>query len=417
MGPHYREAMDERTTLAARRIVLCITGGIAAYKSAVLCRGFIGAGAQVHVIMTPAAQRFVGPTTFEALSGNPVSTDLFHAAEPGVIEHIRLAELAELVVVAPATAGFLARMAHGLADDLLGAVLLATRAPVLVAPGMNVNMWQHPATQDNLALLRRRGVHFVGPDDGDLACRTVGTGRMAEPPIILEAASGVLLPSDLAGRRVLVTAGATREPLDPVRFLSNRSTGKMGFALARAAAGRGAQVTLVCGPHHLSVPVGVTCVDVQTAEEMAQAVLTRADTMDVVIKAAAVADWRPETVAPQKLKKQTAGETQTLPLRRTPDILSELGRRREGARPVLVGFAAETGDPEDEAQRKLRDKGCDLMVANDVTRPDAGFGTDTNRVVLIHPDAAPVRLSLASKDEVAHRILDAVLKVLGPPTP
>ncbi len=409
--------MDERHTLAARRILLCITGGIAAYISAQLCRGFFGAGADVHVVMTPAAQKFVGAVTFEALSGNPVSTDLFRAAEPGVIEHIRLADLAELVVVAPATAGFLARMAQGLADDLLGAVLLATTAPVLVAPGMNVNMWRHPATQDNLELLRKRGVHFVGPDEGDLACRTYGTGRMAEPPAILEAAAGVLLPSDLTGRRVLITAGATREPLDPVRFLSNRSTGKMGFALARAAAGRGAQVTLVCAPHHLQSPVGVTVVDVETAAQMAEAVLTRADTMDLVIKAAAVADWRPETVAPLKLKKQGAGDSQALPLRRTTDILAELGRRREGARPVLVGFAAETGDPVDEARRKLQDKGCDLVVANDVSEPDAGFATDTNRVVLVRPDTPPEHLVLASKDEVAHQILDAALTILTAPTP
>jgi len=408
--------MDQRHTLAARRILLCITGGIAAYKSATLCRGFIGAGADVHVIMTPSAQKFVGAVTFEALSGNPVSTELFGAAEPGVIEHIRLAELAELVVVAPATAGFLARMAHGMADDLLGAVLLATTAPVLVAPGMNVNMWHHQATQDNLALLKKRGVLTVGPDEGDLACRTYGAGRMAEPPVILEASQGALLPKDLAGRRVLVTSGATREPLDPVRFLSNRSTGKMGFALARAAAGRGAQVTLVCGPHHLQSPVGVTLVEVETAAQMAEAVLERADSMDLVIKAAAVADWRPETEAPHKLKKQGAPETQALSLQRTTDILAELGRRREGKRPVLVGFAAETGDPIDEAQRKLRDKGCDLVVANDVSAPDAGFATDTNRVVLVRPEVSPEHLSLTSKDEVAHQILDATLTILPAPT-
>jgi phosphopantothenoylcysteine decarboxylase/phosphopantothenate--cysteine ligase len=405
--------MDQRHTLASRRVVLGITGGIAAYKSAELCRGLIGAGADVHVVMTQAAQRFVGATTFEALSGNPVGSDLFRAAEPGVIEHIRLADLAELIVVAPATASFLARLAHGLADDLLGAVLLASQAPVLVAPGMNVNMWQHPATQDNLELLKKRGVHFVGPDEGDLACRTYGTGRMAEPTAILEAAGGVLLPSDLAGRRVLVTAGATREPLDPVRFLSNRSTGKMGFALARAAAGRGAEVTLVCGPHHLRPPAGVTCVDVETAEEMAEAVLTRADAMDMVIKAAAVADWRPETVAAGKLKKLDAGDTQDIALRRTTDILAELGRRRQSTRPVLVGFAAETGDPVAEAGRKLREKGCDLVVANDVSGPDAGFAADTNRVVLVRPDSAPERLSLASKNEVAHQIIDAAITLLN----
>jgi len=405
--------MSERHTLASRRVVLGITGGIAAYKSAEVCRGLIGAGADVHVIMTAAAERFMGAVTFEALSGNPVGTDLFRASEPGVIEHIRLADLADLILVAPATAGFLARLAHGLADDLLSAVMLASRAPVLVAPGMNVNMWNHAATQDNVEVLGNRGVCFVGPDEGDLACRTYGAGRMAEPPTILEAARTAVGPSDLAGRSVLVTAGATREPLDPVRYLSNRSTGKMGFSLARAAAGRGAQVTLVSGPHHLRPPPGVTCVDVQTAEEMAEAVLTRADAMDLVIKAAAVADWRPDQVADHKLKKQGAPDTQTLALRRTTDILAELGRRRKGPRPVLVGFAAETGDPVDEAQRKVRDKGCDLVVANDVSRPDAGFAADTNRVVLVRPDAPPEHLSLASKDAIAHQVLDVALTLLA----
>lgn len=404
--------MTERHTLAGRRILLAITGGIAAYKSAELCRGLIGAGADVHVVMTESAQRFVGSVTFEALSGNPVGSDLFRAAEPGVIEHIRLAEMAELIVVAPATAGFMARLAHGMADDLLGAVLLASQAPVLVAPGMNVNMWQHAATQDNLELLKKRGVFFVGPEEGDLACRTYGTGRMAEPEAILEAANGVLLPSDLAGRHVLITAGATREPLDPVRFLSNRSTGKMGFALARAAAGRGAEVTLVCGPHHLRPPGGVHCVDVETAAQMAEAVLVRSDDMDLIIKAAAVADWHPAQVADQKLKKRSAGETQSLPLQRTTDILAELGKRRKGPRPILVGFAAETGDPVDEAQRKLKDKACDLVVANDVSRDDAGFAADTNRVVLVRPKVAPVHLELTSKDEIAHQVLDAALTLL-----
>ncbi|MFH2010836.1 MAG: bifunctional phosphopantothenoylcysteine decarboxylase/phosphopantothenate--cysteine ligase CoaBC [bacterium] len=404
--------MDRKTTLASRRIVLGITGGIAAYKSAELCRGLIGAGAEVHCVLTAAATRFVGATTFEALSGNPTATDLFAPAEPGVIEHIRLADTAELVVVAPATASFLARTAHGLADDLLGAVILATRAPLLVAPGMNVNMWQNPATQANVELLRARGVHFVGPDEGDLACRTYGTGRMAEPTRIVEAATAVLLPKDLSNRRVLVTAGATREALDPVRFLSNRSTGKMGFALARAAAGRGAEVTLVCGPSALVPPLNVTFVPVESAADMAGAVLARADDMDVVIKAAAVADWRPRDVADTKLKKADAPDRQALELCRTTDILAELGARRTGRLPVLVGFAAETGDPAAEAARKLRAKGCDLVVANDVSAPNAGFGTDTNQVVLVWPDSPPVHLALASKDEIAHQVLDAVLQLL-----
>ncbi len=405
--------MEKRYTLASRRVLLGITGGIAAYKSAHLCRAFVSAGADVHVIMTRAAQRFVGPVTFEALSGNPVATDMFTGAEPGAIEHIRLAELAELVVVAPATASFLARLAAGLADDLLGATLLATTAPLLLAPGMNVNMWNNPATQDNLTLLVQRGVGLVGPDEGDLACRTQGTGRMAEPPAIVDAALGALLPKDLAGRRILVTAGPTAEPLDPVRFLSNRSSGRMGFALARAAAGRGAEVTLVTGPVHLVPPTGVHLVRVQTASQMAEAVLDASADMDMVIKAAAVADWRPARVAPQKLKKADAAAAMSLELERTTDILAELSRRRRGSRPLLVGFAAETGDPVHEARRKLDEKGCDMVVANDVATPDAGFHVETNRVVLLRPNKEPEHLPLASKDEVAHRVLDAALEILG----
>lgn len=399
--------------LLGRTVVLGVTGGIAAYKSAELCRRIIAANASVHCVLTRAAARFVGPTTFEALSGNPVGTDPFASSEPGLIEHIRLANLADLVVVAPATASFLARLAQGLADDLLGATLLATRAPVLVAPGMNVNMWEHRATADNVALLRSRGVRFVGPEEGDLACRTVGTGRMAEPESILEAMAGCLAPQDLAERSVLVTAGPTREALDPVRFLSNHSTGKMGFALARAARARGARVVLVTGPTPLATPLGVERLDVTSAEEMGMAVLELASSMDVVIKAAAVSDWRPESPNPTKGKKGQSDSKETLTLIRTPDILARLGAERTGPRPLLVGFAAETGDPTAEAQRKLVHKRCDLVVGNDVRPPDAGFGADTNRVVLVEPDTPPCPLPLASKDAVAHRILQRVAQLLS----
>lgn len=400
------------TTLASRRILLGITGGIAAYKSAELCRRLIAAGAEVHCVMTEAATRFVGPTTFEALSGQPVACDMFQSTAPGVIEHIRLADLAELVVVAPATASFLARYAHGLAGDLLGAVLLACQAPVLVAPGMNVNMWEHPATRENVALLRERGVRFVGPGTGDLACRARGTGRLAEPEQILEAALAALAPKDLRDQQILVTAGPTREALDPVRHLSNRSSGRMGFALARAAAARGAAVTLIAGPTGLPTPTGVTRVDVTTAEEMATAVLKRAGKQDAVLMAAAVADWRPEHCSDLKLKKRDAGDHQTLRLVRTTDILLELGRKKGVTRPVLIGFAAETGNPVAEGTRKLKDKGCDLVVANDVSAEDAGFGTETNRVTLLRRDRDPEPVPLASKDEVAHRVLDALLEIL-----
>ncbi len=403
---------NPRDPLAARTLVLGVSGGIAAYKSAELCRRLIGAGADVHCVLTEAATRFVGPATFEALSGNPVGGSLFEAAEPGTIEHIRLAEMAELILLAPATADLIARMACGRADDLLTTVLLATRAPVLVAPGMNVNMWNHPATQANVSTLRARGVQFVGPEVGDLACRTYGAGRMSEPEQLLEAAVGMLTSHDLGGQRVLVTAGATRESLDPIRYITNHSSGKMGFALARAAAARGAEVTLVSGSS-LTTPLHVDRVMVQSAEEMAAAVLERCEALDVVIMAAAVSDWRPRDSAPQKLKKAEAGETQTLALQRTPDILALLGKRRTGDRPVLVGFAAETGDPEAEARRKLETKGCDLVVANDVSQPDAGFEVDTNRVVLVQRDRNTLPLPLASKDAVAHRILDAVAELLS----
>lgn len=401
-----------REPLAARTVVLGIAGGIAAYKSATLVRRLIGAGADVHCVMTEAATRFVGSTTFESLSGNPVGLDPFEAAEPGTIEHIRLADLAELVLIAPATADLLARMAAGQANDLLTTLLLATRAPVLVAPGMNVNMWTHPATRDNVSRLQDRGVRFVGPDVGDLACRTYGAGRMAEPEQILEAVVAVLTPNDLAGTRILVTAGATREPLDPVRFLTNPASGKMGYALARAALARGAQVILVSGPTTLPAPVGVDRITVQSTEEMADAVLDRAPDQDVVIKAAAVVDWRPDHVEPQKIKKTGQRETATLSLTRTPDILALLGERREGNRPLLVGFAAETGDPETEARRKLASKNCDLIAANDVSKSDAGFGTDTNRVLLVSREGEPELLPLASKDAIAHRILDRVRDLL-----
>jgi phosphopantothenoylcysteine decarboxylase/phosphopantothenate--cysteine ligase len=405
--------MTAHPRLTQKRILLAVTGGIAAYKSAELCRRLIQAGADVHCLMTPSATKLVGPMTFEALSGHPVGLDLFQPSQPGRIEHITLAEQAHLVIVAPATADFLARYAHGHAGDVIGATLLATTAPVLIAPGMNVNMWDHPATQENLATLRRRGVLVVGPGVGELACRTHGAGRMAEPDEIVEAAGAALTPKDLAGRHVLVTAGATREALDPVRFLSNRATGRMGFAVARAAADRGARVTLVAGPGTLPDPAGVTCVRVESAEEMAGAVLSHAAGADVVIKAAAVADWRPARRAATKLKKTAAGEALTLELARTTDILRALGERRGAARrPVLVGFAAETGDPVPEARRKLADKGCDLVVANDVTAPDAGFGVETNQVTLVRAGCDPEALPLMTKLEVAHRVLDAVAALL-----
>ncbi len=395
--------------LAGTRVVLGVSGGIAAYKSVLLLRLLTSAEAYVQVVMTRAAQEFVGPTTFQALSGRPVFTDLFNLGQESEIGHVQAADGAALVVIAPATANTIARMAAGLADDALSALVLATRAPVLLAPSMNVNMWNNPATQRNLRALIERGFRTVGPDDGFLACKWTGTGRMAEPAAIMEAAAQVLSPADFAGRRVVVSAGPTHERLDPVRFLGNRSTGKMGFAIAAAAARRGAEVRLVAGPTYLPDPTGVHVVRVVSAAEMQRAVEEAAQDSDAVIMAAAVADYRPALPATDKIKK--TGDELSVSLVRTTDILASLGAARAGAkatRPVLVGFAAETTDVVAYARRKLVSKQCDLIVANDVSRADAGFGTDTNRVVLVDA-GGETALPLASKANVAHAILDRVI--------
>jgi len=405
--------------LRGRRICLGISGGIAAYKGAELVRAFVKEGATVQVVLTRAAEHFVTKLTLQTLSGRPVASELFDLDAESQIGHIRVADEAELLVVAPATADLIARLAHGLADDLLATIALATKAPLLLAPAMNVNMWQHPQTQANLSHLVRRGVHTVGPDAGELACGWVGAGRMIEPPEIVEAARRILsrddAARDLAGVPVLITAGPTHEAVDPVRYLGNRSSGKMGFALARRAAARGAQVTLVAGPVALPTPPGVERVDVTSAREMRDAVLLREPDMRCIVKAAAVADFRPAAVPAEKIKKGDA-EGMTLQLLRNPDILAELGaRRRErgGSTPILVGFAAETSDVEREAAAKLAKKGCDLLVANDVSQPDAGFSVDTNRVILFATDRAPERLPLLSKDQTADRILDRVVELLA----
>ncbi len=404
--------MNPVMQLAGRRIVLGVSGGIAAYKAAELTRLFVKAGADVRVIMTRAAEAFITPLTFESLSNHAVIDALFEPARapaegPKPIEHIEVADWADLLVIAPATAHVMARLAHGMADDVLATVALACKAPLLIAPAMNVNMWQHPATVANLATLQSRGVHTVGPDPGDLACGWVGQGRMAEPADIFAAATTCLAPRELAGQRWLVTAGPTYEPIDPVRFIGNRSTGKMGFAVAVEAAARGAQVTLVAGPTALGTPHGVTRVDVTTAAEMHAAVLARCEGASTIVMAAAVADERPSSVSAQKLKKN--GQPSTLALEATVDILAELGARIwHGTRPTLVGFAAETEAMLVHAQHKLEKKGCDLLVANDVSASDAGFATDDNRVTLLRRGGAPEQVPLASKRQIAARIVDAV---------
>ncbi len=398
--------------LSGKRVLLAVTGGIAAYKAAHLCRLLVRAGALVRVAMTDAAAQFVTPLTFAALSDNPVSTDLFDPQQESQIGHIDLADSSDLLMVAPATANTLAKLARGIADDLVSTTYLAFSGPVLLAPAMNVRMWNHPATRENLEVLLQREHHStVGPGDGEMACGHVGAGRMAEPEEILQAAGGCLAPEDLLGRRILVSAGGTREALDPVRYLGNRSSGKMGFALAAEAASRGARVTLVSGPSALATPLGVARVDVRAAAEMAAAVKDRAAEQDAVIMAAAVADYRPADAAPTKIKKETTGDTLTVELERTEDILAALGRM--DPRPRLVGFAAETTDDLDAVARaKMARKGCDLLVANDVRADDAGFGTETNHVVIYGEDGGAEALEVMPKRAVAARILERLAELL-----
>ncbi|MBC7246657.1 MAG: bifunctional phosphopantothenoylcysteine decarboxylase/phosphopantothenate--cysteine ligase CoaBC [Actinobacteria bacterium] len=392
------------------RIVFGVTGGIAAYKAVDAVRQLVLRGCDVRVIMTEHATRLVGPETFRAVSGNPVAVSLFDA-EGKPIEHIYLARNADLVIVAPATANLLAKMAHGIADDLLSTTLLATRAPVLVAPAMNTAMYRHPATQENLRKLRERGVRVVGPESGDLACGEEGEGRMAEPARIVEAAMEVFaLAGDLAGRRVLVTAGGTREPLDPVRFIGNRSSGKMGYALAAAAKRMGAEVVLVSGPTYLEPPVGVEVVRVETAADMRDAVMSRAAACHAVVMAAAVADFTPRERSGEKIKRGGKNSL-TLELVRTPDILGELSESRSAGQ-VLVGFAAETGDLLEHARRKLREKHVDILVANDVSLPGSGFDEDRNMAVLLFRDGEERALDLMPKTELAALIMKEVAELL-----
>jgi phosphopantothenoylcysteine decarboxylase/phosphopantothenate--cysteine ligase len=389
--------------LAGRSIVVGVSGGIAAYKACELVRLLVQDGATVQVVMTAHAQEFVTPLTLQTLSGRPVATDTFSLTQESEIGHIRIADQAEAIVIAPATANVLAKMAAGLADDLLTTVLLATRAPVIVAPAMNVHMWEHAATQANLATLRSRGVRIVGPGSGSLACGYEGAGRLIDLPEIVDALEAALAPQDLAGERIVVSAGPTREALDPVRYLSNHSSGKMGFAIARAARRRGAEVTVVHGPVAVAPPPGVRVVPVTTALEM-QRELVRAFAMaTTLVMSAAVADYRPRNAAAAKLKRR-GGELESLALAQNPDIVRGLARGK--GRRTVIGFAAETGNGEREARRKLADKGLDLIVLNDVTAPGAEFGGDTNLVRLLDRHGGDVQLPLLTKDEVAGRILD-----------
>ncbi len=395
------------------KVLLGLGGGIAAYKAAELARLLQERGAEVQVVMTAAAQEFVRPLTFAALTGREVVTRMFPAHGGDAIQaarpdHIQLARGNDFLVVAPATADLLARFTHGLASDFLTTLYLAFTGRVVLAPAMNSDMWLHPATQSNIETLRRRGHEIVGPVEGPLACGTAGPGRLVEPAEIAEAVLRLARRrGDLEGETVLVTAGPTQEPLDPVRFLSNRSSGKMGYALAAAAVDRGARVILISGPVHLPEPRGVSLVRVRTATEMRQAVLDHLEEATIIIKAAAVSDYYVAEVPEQKIKKTAA--RLSLDLEPTPDILAETGQRK-GDR-LLVGFAAETGNLVTEARRKLESKNCDMIVANLVGREGSGFETDTNEVMLVTRAGEPVHLPLAPKSEIADAILDQALKL------
>jgi phosphopantothenoylcysteine decarboxylase/phosphopantothenate--cysteine ligase len=414
-GPRERKQRDPAAPLADAEIVVGVGGGIAAYKACELTRLFIKAGARVQVVMTRRATKFVGPLTFQALTGRKVFTNLFSLTQESEIGHIQVADRADLVVVAPATANVVARLNAGITDDALTAMCLATRAPVLLAPSMNVNMWSHPITQSNLRrLVDTAGYQVVGPGDGFLACRWTGPGRLAEPADIVEAAARVLSRQDLAGRRVVVTAGPTHEAVDPVRYLGNRSSGKMGYAVAAAAARRGADVTLISGPVAIEAPPGLTVVRVEDARRMQEAVTGAAVDADAIIMAAAVADFRPVQVGDRKIKRSEMSYAPTIALDVNPDILAGLGddRKTRGGGPLLIGFAAETHDVVAYARAKLASKGVDLVVANDVTEPGSGFAVDTNRVVLVDA-AGDTPVPAGSKAVVAHRILDRVVAMLG----
>jgi phosphopantothenoylcysteine decarboxylase/phosphopantothenate--cysteine ligase len=401
-------------------VALGVTGCIAAYKAVEVLRGLQKRGVSVRVVMTRHSTEFVGPLTFQSISGFPVITEMFAPTDDPEIKHIQVAQAIDLLLVAPATANALAKFANGIADDFLSTLYISTTAPVLVAPAMNVEMWAHPATRENVRRLRERGVQFIDPEEGYLACRTVGPGRLAEPHEIVRRACEIIgltatassnddvvaLTQDLRGERVLITAGPTQEALDPVRFLSNRSSGKMGFAVAEAALARGAAVTLIAGPVSIAVPKGARTISVRSAAEMYEAVKFNLDDATMVVMAAAVADYRPASVHQQKIKKN--GSALVLDLEPTDDILAAVAQ--EGGSRVVIGFAAETENVIENARKKLKEKGADLIVANDVSASDSGFDVDHNRIALVSSEGV-VELPLLSKQEAAAIIIDAAMKI------
>jgi phosphopantothenoylcysteine decarboxylase/phosphopantothenate--cysteine ligase len=391
--------------MKGKKVIVGVTGGIAAYKAAELVRLLAKEGVVTKVAMTHHATKFITPLTLETLSGNRVVADMW---DPGTqpLDHITWGQDCDLIIIAPATANFIGKMAHGIGDDFLSTLVIAATARVLLCPSMNTQMYLNHAVQENLKILKARGCAVIEPGSGELACQTTGPGRLPEPVDILEEVSMLLSEQDLSGLRILVTAGATLEPLDPVRYMSNRSSGKMGYALAKAARMRGAEVTLVTGPTALRPPRDVALSRVKTAEEMRQAVLANCRQYDVIIKAAAVLDWRPRETAEHKIKKGKG--VRTIELVENPDILAELGRSQGNSRRLLVGFAAETQDLIANAQEKLRNKNLDLIVVNDVSREDAGFEADTNAVKILYREGGMEELPLMTKDELADRLLDRI---------
>jgi phosphopantothenoylcysteine decarboxylase / phosphopantothenate---cysteine ligase len=403
---------DPEIPLSKSNVALGVCGGIAAYKAVEVLRGLQKAGCTVRVAMTPRACEFVQPLTFRALSGSHVIVDDYAPDNPDPIAHITFSQSVDLLLVAPATANIIAKFANGVADDFLTSTYLACSAPVLIAPAMNTTMWEHPATQRNLQQLRGDGVHIMEPDAGEMACGTIGPGRLSEPERIVAAALEILRVSstkDLTGEKFLITTGATREEIDPVRFISNRSSGRMGFALAEAALKRGGEVTVVAGVTTVAPPSGVRVVQALSAEEMSQAVTRERENASVFIGAAAIADYRPSQRADQKIKKSS--DSITLTLERTPDVLSQIAASRTNG-VLVIGFAAETENVIENAREKLRAKNLDAIVANDVTRQDSGFDTTTNAITIITEDNT-VELPVMSKTEAANRILDVIVELRG----
>jgi phosphopantothenoylcysteine decarboxylase/phosphopantothenate--cysteine ligase len=400
------------TILNQKHILLGVTGGIAAYKSVELLRLLKKAGADVDVAMTEAALRFVGKTTFEVLSENPVITDLWEDSH-GSVAHIDVAARCDAAVIAPATANCIAKLAHGLADDALTTTFLAVTAPVMVCPAMNTHMYENIRVQRNLDVLEQDGIHILDPDTGSLACKTTGPGRLPDPRLIVDRMEQMLTPKDFAGRQVLVSAGPTLEPIDPVRYVSNHSSGKMGYAVARAAEMRGASVTLVTGPVSLEPPVGVETVCVQTCHDMADTMLSKMDCADIIIQVAAVADFRPDRQENLKIKKTSDQDRMTLTLVQNPDILRTMGERKRSDQ-ILVGFAAETHDLAANAVKKIKKKNLDMIAANLVGGKDAGFQADTNKVTLFFKDGSKTDIPLMDKQAVAHVLLDNLLTRFDP---